>query len=93
MIEAGECELCLRDPGFEVDLYVLSNLRSITSIWMGDMSISAAQDSGQLELHGSKMLIDSVQDWFALSVHAGHNRPPVSMDLDAFLRDSGLMAE
>jgi len=93
LIEAGECELCLRDPGFEIDLYVLCDLRSMTSIWMGDLSIRAAQDSGQLELHGSKKLKDSMQDWFALSVHAGHNRPPVSMDLDEFLKNSGLMAE
>jgi DNA-binding HxlR family transcriptional regulator len=31
----GEVDLCLVDPGFDVDLYVTTDLRTMTAIWMG----------------------------------------------------------
>ena len=32
---AGDVDLCWSDPGFEVDLYVSTDLRTMTAIWMG----------------------------------------------------------
>ena len=31
----GEVDLCWSDPGFDVDLYVSTDLRTMTAIWMG----------------------------------------------------------
>src|SRR5262249_52461719 len=35
VIDDGKVDLCSTNPGFEVDLYVKSSLRSMTAIWMG----------------------------------------------------------
>lgn len=31
----GDVDLCWSDPGSEIDLYVTTDLRTMTSIWMG----------------------------------------------------------
>ena len=35
VIEGGQVDLCKVNPGYEVDLYVRSSLRSMTAVWMG----------------------------------------------------------
>ena len=35
MIDEGKVDLCAVDPGYEIDLYVRSSLRSMTAVWMG----------------------------------------------------------
>jgi len=81
----GESDLCLRDPGFEVDLHILTDLRTMTKVWMGDIPVRAALRSGGIELHGARALADSFEDWLPLSSHALHERPPKSMNLERIL--------
>jgi len=50
--EEQEVELCKTDPGFEVDLYVYTDSRTMTQIWLGDKTLNAAIDNGRLELQG-----------------------------------------
>jgi len=37
IIERPEVDLCLKDPGAEVDLYVRADLKAFARIWLGDM--------------------------------------------------------
>lgn len=64
-------DLCVVDPGFEVDLYLATDLRTMTEIWLGYTAISRAIDEGQLVLTGSKKLADDMRAWLKLSVFAG----------------------
>ena len=41
VIDGREVDLCSVDPGFEVDLYVTSQLRSMTAVWMGHSTLKA----------------------------------------------------
>lgn len=45
-------DLCVTDPGFEVDLLLISDLRTMTAIWVGDLSLTAALNCGALEAEG-----------------------------------------
>jgi hypothetical protein len=63
-------DLCKIDPGFEVDLYVSVDLRSMTAIWMGLDSVRAAVASQRMVLTGSKQLRSSMQTWLGLSQFA-----------------------
>src|SRR5690348_16797222 len=63
-------DLCKIDPGFEVDLYVSVDLRSMTAIWMGLDSVRAAVASQRMVLTGSKPLASSMQTWLGLSPFA-----------------------
>ncbi len=63
-------DLCMLDPGFDVDLYVVSDLRTMTAIWMGIMTVPQAIDEGKLQLSGERALQSSMQAWLGLSPFA-----------------------
>lgn len=65
-----EVELCWVDPGFDVDLYCASDLRTMTEIWMGHDTISAAIEADRLKLTGDSDLARNVQTWLRLSPFA-----------------------
>jgi DNA-binding HxlR family transcriptional regulator len=71
--EAG-VELCAVDPGRDVDLYVVTDLRTMTAIWMGVDRVSAARADGRLLLTGERRLADSMQSWLGLSPFAGEQK-------------------
>lgn len=71
VVEPGkEVDLCMIDPGFDVDLYVATDLRTMTEIWLGYTSIGEAKDSGRLVLTGSRQLQAELRLWLKLSVFA-----------------------
>lgn len=63
----GACELCLEDPGFEVDLYLASTLPDMIYIVRGDLALSKALSSGRLEAHGSSRARRALRAWLNLS--------------------------
>jgi hypothetical protein len=68
--EGSKVDLCMTDPGYEVDLFVLTDLRTMTAVWMGDAKLEQAVGSGQLEVHGSRQLRAKLGSWFGLSPFA-----------------------
>ena len=71
VVEPGkEVDLCLLDPGFEVDLYVSTDLRTMTEIWLGYIDIGAACESGRILLTGSTGLCAGLRAWLKLSAFA-----------------------
>src|SRR5262249_16490710 len=63
-------DLCLIDPGFEFVLYIVTDLRTMTALWMGDMPLRYAFDSGRIELEGSPELRRSLRSWLQRSPFA-----------------------
>lgn len=70
VIDHGDVDLCSVDPGFDINLYVSSTLRSMTAVWMGHATLKAEVDAGRIVLTGDKVLTRSMHDWFGLSVFA-----------------------
>jgi DNA-binding HxlR family transcriptional regulator len=66
----GGVDLCSIDPGFDVDLYVSTNLRTMTAIWMGLDTVRAALASERLLLTGDRQLAMDMQTWLGLSPFA-----------------------
>jgi len=64
----GEVDLCWSDPGFEINLYVTTDLRTMTSIWMGLSSVES--ERARLKLSGPRDIIQSMQAWLGLSPFA-----------------------
>ena len=49
IVEPGEeVDLCSVEPGFDVDLFVVSELRTMTAIWMGLETVRHAADMRQM---------------------------------------------
>ncbi|MGH8072338.1 MAG: winged helix-turn-helix transcriptional regulator [Candidatus Entotheonellia bacterium] len=68
--ERDDLDLCLQDPGFDVDLTVSVDLRTMTRVWLGDLAIADALRTGALTLKGSAVLRLSFPDWIGLSIFA-----------------------
>ncbi len=64
-------DLCAIDPGFDVDLYVRTDLRTMTAIWMGLDTIAKAIDEDRLALIGDKTLQANMLDWLGFNKFAG----------------------
>jgi DNA-binding HxlR family transcriptional regulator len=64
-------DLCSIDPGFDIDLYVSSDLRTMTAIWMGYETVRSAISRQRLHLTGDRKLASSMQTWLGLSSLAG----------------------
>jgi DNA-binding HxlR family transcriptional regulator len=67
--ESG-ADLCKIDPGFEVDLFVSTDLRTMTAIWMGLDTVRAAVTTQRMILTGNRQLAASMQTWLGLSPFA-----------------------
>lgn len=64
----GEVDLCWSDPGFDVDLYVSTDLRTMTSIWMGVTTVS--KEGERLTFTGDRGIAATMQTWLGLSPFA-----------------------
>jgi DNA-binding HxlR family transcriptional regulator len=68
-------DLCLKDPGSEVDLYVNADLGTFARIWLGDMPFSEAVQAGKIRLTGRRDLVRRFPSWLLLSHFAEVPRP------------------
>jgi DNA-binding HxlR family transcriptional regulator len=70
----AEVDLCSVDPGFDVDLYVTVDLRTMTAIWMGLTNVGESVDRGKLTLSGDRQLAKDMQAWLGLSPFASEKK-------------------
>jgi hypothetical protein len=68
--ENSDADLCLTDPGYEVDLFIVTDVRTMTAVWTGDLSLESAMASGALEAHGPTNLRRHLDAWLGLSAFA-----------------------
>ena len=64
----GEVDLCWSEPGFEVDLYVTTDLKTMTAIWMGLQTVR--ESSKSIQFDGDRKLQRTMQTWLGLSPFA-----------------------
>ena len=75
IVQPGEStDLCSVDPGFDVDLYLSTDLRTLTEIWMGYTAIAEAKDKRRLTITGNRQLEANLKAWFSLSPFAKYAR-------------------
>ena len=67
MLDGAQSDICVKDPGHEVDLHVGGHLRVLTRIWLGQVSIAATLADGSLRLDGARAETEAFPKWFALS--------------------------
>lgn len=74
VVEPGDIDLCKFDPGFEVDVLVDADLRSMTAVWMGLTPLPEAVAAGKIRFDGAPRSARQVQSWLKLSVFAHEPR-------------------
>lgn len=70
VVEEGEVDLCLKDPGYEVDLRLSAELKAMVEVWMGRQSMEAAVRAGKLRFEGKQTLAASFRKSLKLSPFA-----------------------
>lgn len=70
VLATEEVDLCLKDPGYEVDLNLGCDVRTLVAVWLGHTPLSAAVDRGVLTLAGPLELRRALPRWLQLSVFA-----------------------
>ena len=85
IVTPEEIDLCIQDPGHEVDLYVISDLRTMTKVSMGDIPVRQAVSSEAIKLHGSRLLAKNIERWLPHSRFAKVTQPPELPNLEHFL--------
>ncbi|WP_455375236.1 winged helix-turn-helix transcriptional regulator [Kaarinaea lacus] len=64
-------DVCVRDPGKDVDIYFTTDLRTMIQLWMGDVLYKTTINDGRLKLVGPSALTRDISSWLTPSVFAG----------------------
>lgn len=67
ILQRTQVDLCVEDPGFDVDLYVEANLAAMAKIWLGDITFEMARRTGDVQLTGPLELRRAFPSWLMLS--------------------------
>ena len=71
VVKNNDVDVCVHDPGHEVDIYFNVDLKTMCDVWMGDISYRKAIADGRLQLLGPKPLISNVESWLQPNKFAG----------------------
>jgi DNA-binding HxlR family transcriptional regulator len=71
VINDGDVDVCMKDPGHEVDLQVITDVRTLTGIWMGDIGLGQAIRAKQLRTTGPARLKRDISTWLGKNYFAG----------------------
>lgn len=65
--EDGDVELCLNEPGDEVDIVIKSPLATMTAVWTCQITFNDAVREGKIKVFGDAKLATKLQDWLQSS--------------------------
>ena len=67
LLEQGEVDVCLDDPGHEIDLTIQSTVLAMTQIWLGDSTFPREIKAGHIAMEGPARLQREFSSWLMLS--------------------------
>lgn len=70
IVEDGRIELCIKDPGRDVDVFLTCTVRTMHDVWTGDRSYADAIAAGDLIISGHPVLTRDIRAWLRPSVFA-----------------------
>ncbi len=78
ILERQDSDVCLKDPGYDVDLVVSADAGAMARVWTGHMTFAQAVRSGGLRMEGPADLVHAFPTWLLLS-HFAHVERPASV--------------
>jgi DNA-binding HxlR family transcriptional regulator len=67
LIEPTDISVCLKHPGFDVDVTVISDILAFYRVWLGHSSLSEALRRNQVRLEGAPADVRAFPQWFTWS--------------------------
>jgi DNA-binding HxlR family transcriptional regulator len=78
LIEPNDVSVCLKDPGFDVDVVVTSDIMTFYQVWLGRLSVVNALRQKLVHLDGAPTDIRAFPTWFTWSPMADSVRAAVA---------------
>jgi len=75
ILERSGADVCLKDPGFEVDLVVAANAGTMARVWTGAVTFAQTVRQGGLRVECRRDLVRAFPTWLLLSHFARVERP------------------
>ena len=79
VMDRPDVDLCIIEPGFEVDLFVNADLAAFARVWLGEIPIRSAIRNGAVSLTGERQAVRDFPSWLLLSTLAEVPRPGESI--------------
>lgn len=70
VVHDGSVDVCMKDPGYHVDLEVLTDVTTLTGVWMGNIDLGQALRDGRIRLSGSTQLKRDISTWLGRNYFA-----------------------
>jgi DNA-binding HxlR family transcriptional regulator len=74
VIQDDEVDLCTKNPGRDVDLYITATVRTMVDVWEGDLDIKLALRKGLIKTSGNSQLARTFPQWYGICLYAGVKR-------------------
>ena len=65
--ENGEIDLCLKDPGYDIDIVIQCSLKTMTEVWTCQQRFNDVVKKGDIKVMGDSKLTKKLQDWLRSS--------------------------
>ncbi|MDO8412186.1 MAG: helix-turn-helix domain-containing protein [Gallionellaceae bacterium] len=65
--ENGEIDLCLKNPGYDVDIMIKCSLKTMSAVWVCQQHFRDAVQKGDIKVLGDSKLTGKLQDWLRSS--------------------------
>ncbi|MGA7280107.1 MAG: helix-turn-helix domain-containing protein [Desulfocapsaceae bacterium] len=70
VVTVDDTDLCVKDPGKDVDVYFTTNVKTMTDIWMGNTTYRKARKEGNLKIIGDRNIMRHISTWTANNMFA-----------------------
>jgi len=70
VVERGEVEVCIKDPGYETAVTMTADLRAFMEVLLGQRAYNGALRDGSIRIAGAKAFVRSLPDWMPLNGEA-----------------------
>ena len=67
-LEPEDIDVCVRNPGYDVDLFVRASMRTLIAIRLGDRSFTSAIEEGSVSMEGDTVEANALPRWFAKGI-------------------------
>jgi DNA-binding HxlR family transcriptional regulator len=68
VVMGEEIDICIKDPGKDIDVYFTTSVKTMADIWMGDNNYRKAQREGTLKIVGNTALTQNITSWMSNSI-------------------------
>jgi DNA-binding HxlR family transcriptional regulator len=67
LVEHTNVSVCLKSPGFDIDVTVSADIAAFYRVWLGRVTLAEALRKQQVRLHGASADVRAFPGWFAWS--------------------------